>query len=105
MSTLFQPLSAVSAAVGDDAGQSFTFSGDRPLKLDSGDGLQPLTIAWKTFGTLNAAKSNAFLLCHALTGDQYAAGTHPVTGKPGWWPFMVGPGLPIDTSRFPASYE
>jgi len=100
MSTLFQPLSATSAAVGDDVGQSFTFPAEQPLKLDSGEGLQALTIAWKTFGTLNADKSNAVLLCHALTGDQYAAGVHPVTGKPGWWPFMVGPGLPIDTNRF-----
>jgi homoserine O-acetyltransferase len=49
---------------------------------------------------LNADKSNAVLLCHALTGDQYAAGTHPITGKPGWWSTMVGPGLPIDTNRF-----
>jgi homoserine O-acetyltransferase/O-succinyltransferase len=100
MSTLFQPLSAVNAAVGADVGQSFTFPAERPLTLDSGEALQPLTIAWKTYGTLNAAKSNAFLVCHALTGDQYAAGTHPVTGKPGWWPYMVGPGLPIDTNRF-----
>jgi homoserine O-acetyltransferase len=100
MSTLFQPLSALNAAVGEDVGQSFTFAAERPLKLDSGETLQPLTIAWKTYGTLNAAKSNAFLVCHALTGDQYAAGTHPVTGKPGWWPYMVGPGLPIDTNRF-----
>jgi len=100
MSTLFQPLSALSAAVGEDVGQSFTFPAERPLKLDSGEALQPLTIAWKTYGTLNASKSNAFLVCHALTGDQYAASTHPVTGKPGWWPHMVGPGLPIDTNRF-----
>src|SRR5262245_41204518 len=100
MSTLFQPLSASSAAVGDDAGQSHTFGADRPLKLYSGEQIAPLTIAWKTFGTLNAQKSNAFLVCHALTGDQYAAGTHPVTGKPGWWASMVGPGLPIDTNRF-----
>ena len=100
MSTTFQPLSAATATAGDDAGETFTFPTDRALKLDSGDELSPLTIAWKTFGKLNAAKSNAFLLCHALTGDQYAAGRHPVTGKPGWWATMVGPGLPIDTNRF-----
>ena len=45
-------------------------------------------------------KSNAILICHALTGDQYVAGSHPVTGKPGWWERMVGPGKPIDTERF-----
>jgi homoserine O-acetyltransferase/O-succinyltransferase len=99
MSTLFQPLSALSATAGEDVGPSHTFV-DRALKLDSGESLAPLTIAWKTFGTLNAQRSNAFLVCHALTGDQYAAGTHPVTGKPGWWATMVGPGLPIDTNRF-----
>ncbi|MCE9523167.1 MAG: homoserine O-acetyltransferase [Alphaproteobacteria bacterium] len=100
MSTLFQPLSALTAVPGDGVGESYTFPADRPLALDSGEALAPLTIAWKTYGTLNAQKSNAFLLCHALTGDQYAAGVHPVTGKPGWWSSMVGPGLPIDTNRF-----
>jgi homoserine O-acetyltransferase len=93
MTALFQPL----AAEGGASGESHTFGA---LKLDSGEALAPVTVAWKTFGTLNARKSNAFLLCHALTGDQYASGTHPVTGKPGWWSSMVGPGLPIDTNRF-----
>ena len=40
------------------------------------------------------------LVCHALTGDQYVAETHPLTGKPGWWEMVVGPGRPIDTDRF-----
>ncbi len=97
MSTLFQSLSAANGVPGDALGPARTFAS---LKLDSGEALAPVTIAWQTYGTLNAAKSNAFLLCHALTGDQYAAGTHPVTGKPGWWATMVGPGLPIDTNRF-----
>jgi homoserine O-acetyltransferase/O-succinyltransferase len=44
-------------------------------------------------------KSNAVLVCHALTGDQYLASPHPITGKPGWWERMVGPGKPIDTDR------
>jgi len=100
MSTLFQPLSTLSGDVGEAIGESFTFAADKPLALDSGGEIKPLTVAWKTYGTLNAQKSNAFLLCHALTGDQYAAGSHPVTGKPGWWHTMVGPGLPIDTNRF-----
>ncbi len=100
MSSTFQPYSAMSNAAGEEAGQSYTFPPDQALVLDSGDRLAPLTLAWKTFGTLNVQRSNAFLLCHALTGDQYAAGTNPHTGKPGWWASMVGPGLPIDTNRF-----
>ena len=100
MSTLFQPLSALSGVPGENVGETHTFAADQPLRLDSGETLSPLTIAWKTYGTLNAAKSNAFLLCHALTLDQYAADIHPVTRKPGWWSSMVGPGLPIDTNRF-----
>ena len=72
----------------------------RPLRLDSGRVLQSYRIAYKTYGTLNADKSNAILIAHALTGDQYVASRHPVTGKPGWWETMVGPGKPIDTDRF-----
>jgi homoserine O-acetyltransferase len=71
-----------------------------PLTLDCGVVLAPVTIAYETYGTLNAAKSNAVLLCHALTGDQHAASVHPITGKPGWWNLMVGPGRPVDTDRF-----
>ena len=71
-----------------------------PIVLESGARLGPVTVAYRTWGTLNAARSNAVLICHALTGDQYALGTHPVTGKPGWWELMVGPGRAIDTDRF-----
>jgi homoserine O-acetyltransferase/O-succinyltransferase len=71
-----------------------------PLKMDSGAALAPLTIAYQTYGELNAAKSNALLICHALTGDQHVANQHPVTGRPGWWETMVGPGRPFDTDRF-----
>ncbi|HEY0266904.1 MAG TPA: homoserine O-acetyltransferase [Rhizomicrobium sp.] len=81
-----------------NAGLAVTF--DEPLTLDSGKTLSPFTVAYMTYGTLNAAKSNAVLVCHALTGDQYVASDHPVTGKPGWWTTMVGPGKPIDTDRF-----
>ena len=72
----------------------------RPLRLDSQRQLAPYRIAYKTYGVLNAAKSNAILVTHALTGDQYVASPHPITGKPGWWETMVGPGKPIDTDRF-----
>jgi homoserine O-acetyltransferase/O-succinyltransferase len=70
------------------------------LPLDSGQVLEGAQIAYETYGELNADKSNAILLCHALTGDQYVASDHPITGKPGWWVRMVGPGKPIDTDRF-----
>ena len=76
------------------------FGPGRPLQLDSGGRLVDLQIAYQTYGELNADRSNAILVCHALTGDQHAASSHPVTGKPGWWSEMVGPGKPIDTSRY-----
>jgi homoserine O-acetyltransferase len=75
------------------------FPADQPLRLDSGALLAPLEVAYKTYGTLNADKSNAVLVCHALTGDQHAASIHPVTGKPGWWGRVIGEGLPLDPSR------
>jgi len=68
--------------------------------MDCGARLAPWQIAYQTYGELNAARSNAVLVCHALTGDQHVANPHPVTGKPGWWETMVGPGRPIDTNRF-----
>ena len=71
-----------------------------PLLLDGGGRLAPIEIAYETHGTLNADASNAILVCHALTGDQHVASNHPITGKPGWWTRMVGPGKPIDTDRF-----
>jgi homoserine O-acetyltransferase len=76
------------------------FGPDKPLRLDAGVDLSPFQIAYQTYGTLNAARSNAILVCHALTGDQHVANVHPVTGKPGWWETMVGPGRPIDTERY-----
>jgi len=71
-----------------------------PLPLDGGGELARVEVAYETYGTLDADRSNAILLCHALTGDQYVASDHPITGKPGWWERMVGPGKPIDTDRF-----
>ncbi len=79
---------------------SVTFGPDRPLELDSGARIEDLRIAYQTYGRLNDDCSNAVLICHALTGDQHVANTNPVTGKPGWWSLMVGPGKPIDTDRF-----
>jgi homoserine O-acetyltransferase len=71
-----------------------------PVRLDSGASFAPVEYAYETYGTLNADKSNAILICHALTMDQYVASTHPITGKPGWWLNMVGQGKPIDLDRY-----
>jgi homoserine O-acetyltransferase/O-succinyltransferase len=71
-----------------------------PLALDGGALLSPVAIGYETYGALNAGADNAILICHALTGDQHVASPHPMTGKPGWWARMVGPGKPIDTDRF-----
>ena len=78
--------------------QTLTLPGSLPL--DGGGELTRVELAFETYGELNADRSNAILLCHALTGDQYVASPHPITGKPGWWERMVGPGKPIDTDRF-----
>ena len=78
--------------------QSVTFA--EGLTLDCGRRLNSLTVAYRCYGTLNAARSNAILICHALTGDQYVAETNPETGKPGWWDRVVGPGRPVDTDKF-----
>ena len=73
---------------------------DLPLKLDSGQQLNSFQVAYETWGQLNADKSNAILVCHALTGDQYVVDKNPVTGKPGWWETLIGPGKSIDTEKF-----
>lgn len=73
---------------------------DNPLILDNGVGISNFPLAYKTYGQLNEDKSNAILICHALTGDQYAASPNPVTQKDGWWNFMIGPNKPFDTNKF-----
>jgi homoserine O-acetyltransferase len=70
------------------------------LKLVSGSVLENFEIAFKTFGSLNNSQSNAILICHALTGDQYVSGHNPITERDGWWSRMVGPDKPIDTNKF-----
>jgi homoserine O-acetyltransferase len=76
------------------------FPESQGLPLDNGGVLAPFDIAYQTYGRLNADRSNAVLVCHALTGDQYVASRHPVTGKPGWWETIIGPGKPVDTNRY-----
>lgn len=76
------------------------FGADEALPLDAGTSVGPWQIAYQAYGTLNADRTNAILVCHALTGDQHAANVSPITGKPGWWSTLVGPGRPVDTDRF-----
>jgi homoserine O-acetyltransferase/O-succinyltransferase len=76
------------------------FSSQEGIPLVSGATLAPLEVGFETWGNLNREKTNAVLICHALTGDQYVAGPNPVTGRPAWWDNLVGPGRVIDTDRY-----
>lgn len=87
-------------ANGNLPGHHVELGAKTPLRLDSGAFLGPFTIAFQTYGKLNADRSNAILVCHALTGDQYPAEQHPVTDKGGWWDLMIGTGKVIDTTRY-----
>ena len=70
------------------------------LVLESGEKLGPITLAYETYGRLNAARSNAILVLHALSGDAHAAGYHQGETNPGWWHSMIGPGKAFDTDRY-----
>lgn len=78
----------------------FSIAFDTPLELDRGGRLSAYELVVETYGTLNAEKSNAVLVCHALSGDHHAAGLHAGDVKPGWWDDYIGPGKAIDTDRF-----
>lgn len=80
--------------------QTFTFAAKTPFSLDSGATLQPVTLAYETYGALNADKSNAILICHALSGSAHAAGYHRGAEKPGWWETCIGPGKAFDADRY-----
>lgn len=72
-----------------------------PLALESGHQLAEFSIAYETYGELNARRDNAVLVCHGLTSTQHAAGRHdPADAKPGWWDAAIGPGKPFDTERY-----
>ncbi len=71
-----------------------------PLRLDCGVEISDFPVSYQTYGELNADKSNVILVCHALTGDQFLAEPHPITGKEGWWDLIVGPGKTIDTNQY-----
>ena len=83
-----------------EIGEIIFLAQESPLKLASGSEIKNFPLAYQTHGKLNADQSNAILICHALTGDQYVSSTHPITKKDGWWNFMVGPKKPIDTEKF-----
>ena len=82
--------------------KAVVFSGDRPLRLQSGAELPEVEVAYETYGELNGDKSNAIFICHALSGDAHAAGVHEGddTDRPGWWDNIIGPGRPLDTDRY-----
>ncbi|GAB3821767.1 homoserine O-acetyltransferase [Tessaracoccus terricola] len=73
------------------------FTDEQPLRLRSGATMTEVSVRYETYGTLNADRSNAVFICHALTGDAHAAGQRPGDKRPGWWDTLIGPGKPIDT--------
>ena len=77
--------------------QYFSFD---EVELSSGRRFGPIRVAYETYGRLNAARDNAILICHALTGDAHVAGVSAEDGRIGWWEVLVGPGLPLDTDRY-----
>jgi homoserine O-acetyltransferase len=92
-------MSKTEQSVGIVSAQSADF--DLPLALCSGAVLPSYTLRYETYGELNAERSNAVLICHALSGHHHVAGRYQADDKaPGWWDNMVGPGKPIDTRRF-----
>lgn len=85
------------ASVGEVTLESVDFES---LPLDSGESLEPVTIAYETYGRLNEERTNAILIVHALSGDAHAAGYYAGESKPGWWETMIGPGKGFDTDRY-----
>ncbi|HUT53608.1 MAG TPA: homoserine O-acetyltransferase [bacterium] len=89
-------------SVGIVSTRHYTFAQTpREMTLDSGLTLGPITLAYETYGELNRDKSNAVLICHALSGDAHAAGYHDKDdNKTGWWDLVIGPGKPFDTNKY-----
>lgn len=90
-----------SPSVGLVQRQYFTFAQEQPMLLESGETLGPVTLAYETYGQLNAEGNNAILIVHALSGDAHAAGYHSAQDQlPGWWDNCIGPGKAFDTNRY-----
>jgi len=86
-------------SIGIVAPQSMFFA--KPLPLQSGAEITDYTLVYETYGTLNADRSNAVLVCHALNASHHVAGTYSEdAGTTGWWDNMVGPGKPLDTNKY-----
>lgn len=83
-----------------EVGDIVILAKDKPLRLDCGKDISSFPVAYKAYGTLNADKSNAILIFHGLTGDQYFMEKHPVTKKSGWWEKIAGPGKILDTNKY-----
>ncbi len=91
----------IGESVGMVTPQTFVFAEDEPFLLESGATLGPVEIAYETYGTLNADRSNAILIAHALSGSAHAAGYHATDDRrPGWWDECIGPGKAFDTDRY-----
>lgn len=81
--------------------ETYTFAEEEPFCLESGASLGPVTLAYETYGRLNRDRSNAILICHALSGGAHAAGfLSAQDSQPGWWDECIGPGKAFDTNRF-----
>ena len=102
----------IQSSIGTVQEQFFTFAEEAPFQLESGATLGPVTLCYETYGTLNADRTNAVLVLHALSGSGHAAGYHAEnspslagltdsgTVKPGWWDDCIGPGKAFDTDRY-----
>jgi homoserine O-acetyltransferase/O-succinyltransferase len=97
MTDIFQSTDSVRSAQPLKHVQSFTFNG--PLPLELGGQIPEITVAYETYGRLNAARDNAILICHALSGDSHVA-RHDAEDDPGWWDIAVGSGKAIDTDQY-----
>jgi homoserine O-acetyltransferase/O-succinyltransferase len=89
------------SSIGRVPTQFYTFTDPAPeIILENGQKISPVTLAYETYGQLNAEKSNAIFILHALTGDAHVAGYHDGDKNPGWWDNMVGPGKAFDTDKY-----